>query len=487
MLVAVALVAVATPLPAAAVTPVATQIEYRWTSATPEPSWLMDGAVHAAVDASGNVYVADTGNSRVQKYAATGRLLKQWGALGYGDGQFDHPTGIAVSPNGKNVYVADTGNNRVQHFDANGTFISRWGRIGGPDLAGSGDGEFNAPSGVAVGPDSKVYVVDKNNARVQRFDAAGKFVSKWGSPGSSDGFFLNPSQIAIDSSGAVYVTDTNCYRVQKFTPGGTFVLKWGAYDRFMVGKGLFRKPIGVAVDRAGHVLVADESTRWIQVFDTHGTWLNQWGGIYNRFDAGFVKPGGAACDPKGNFLIADTAKINAFAYSAAGNQSPVVEAAFHKRPNDWTVKIDSKYSYQYTGGGDEGLIDGIRGTVNFASGEWQGYQGQDLVAVVDLQRPTEIHRLGGGFLQDARSWIWMPTRVEFELSEDNQTWHKAAEIKTDVPLEDMNPTIRDFVRDIAPTKARYIRVTARNIGKIPAWHPGAGGDAWIFVDEISVN
>ena len=96
------------------------------------------------------------------------------------------------------------------------------------------------------------------------------------------------------------------------------------------------------------------------------------------------------------------------------------------------MQIFSKYNRQYTGGGDEGLIDGIRGTVNFASGEWQGYQGQDFVATIDLKRPTEIHELGGGFLQNARSWIWMPTHVEFEISDDNQTWRKAADIKTDV-------------------------------------------------------
>ncbi|MCC6452419.1 MAG: GH92 family glycosyl hydrolase, partial [Acidobacteria bacterium] len=70
-----------------------------------------------------------------------------------------------------------------------------------------------------------------------------------------------------------------------------------------------------------------------------------------------------------------------------GVSSKTVTARFIKKPNDWTVKIASKYSRQYNGGGDEGLIDGIRGTVNFASGEWQGYQGQDFDAVIDLQRP----------------------------------------------------------------------------------------------------
>jgi putative alpha-1,2-mannosidase len=170
-----------------------------------------------------------------------------------------------------------------------------------------------------------------------------------------------------------------------------------------------------------------------------------------------------------------------------GLKSPTVEAFLQKIPHDWTVKIFSKYNRQYTGGGDIGLIDGIRGTTNFASGEWQGYQPDDLVAVIDLQRETEIRRVGGGFLQVARSWIWMPTRIEFEVSDDNVNFRKVAEIKTTVAVDDLEAKIRDYKADIAPTKARYVRVRAYNLGKIPAWHPGAGYDAFIFVDEIFID
>jgi alpha-1,2-mannosidase, putative len=187
------------------------------------------------------------------------------------------------------------------------------------------------------------------------------------------------------------------------------------------------------------------------------------------------------------FTIDKTVTVKAAAIFSNGEKSPIAEARFYKKPNDWTVKIFSKYNRQYTGGGDEGLIDGIRGTTNFASGEWQGYQAQDFVAVIDLKRETEIKRLGGGFLQVARSWIWMPTRIEFEISDDGENFRKIAEIKTDVAPEDMTHTIRDYKIDIQPTRARFVRVTARNLGKIPAWHPGAGFDAFIFVDEIFIE
>jgi predicted alpha-1,2-mannosidase len=187
------------------------------------------------------------------------------------------------------------------------------------------------------------------------------------------------------------------------------------------------------------------------------------------------------------FSIDRTTTVKAVAMNEKGEKSLAAEAVIRKKPNDWTVKILSKYISQYTGGGDEGLIDGIRGTTNFAAGAWQGYQGQDFVAVIDLQREIEIKELGGGFLQVARSWIWMPTRIEFEASSDGVNFRPIAEIKTDVAPENMENTARDYRTEIARTRARFIRVKARNLGKIPAWHPGAGGDAYIFVDEIFIN
>jgi hypothetical protein len=185
--------------------------------------------------------------------------------------------------------------------------------------------------------------------------------------------------------------------------------------------------------------------------------------------------------------VKETTMIQAISEDFLGRTSHVAEAKFNKIPHDWSVRLLSKYNRQYTGGGDFGLIDGIRGTLNFASGEWQGYQNQDFVAVIDLQRETEIKRVGGGFLQDARPWIWMPTRIEFEISSDNVNFSKVAEIKTDVAVDDMTPTIKDYFQNITPAKARFVRVKAYNLGKIPAWHPGAGFDAFIFVDEIFVQ
>ncbi len=187
------------------------------------------------------------------------------------------------------------------------------------------------------------------------------------------------------------------------------------------------------------------------------------------------------------FTITKTAIVKAISVSKLDGKSLTAESKLNKMPHDWDVKLFSTYNRQYTGGGAKGLIDGIRGTTNFASGEWQGYQAQDFIAVIDLQRETEIKKLGGGFLQVARSWIWMPTRIKFEVSNDNVSFTKVAEIKTDISPEDMEHKIRDYSQNITPTKARYVRVKAVNLGKIPAWHPGAGFDAFIFVDEIFID
>lgn len=199
-------------------------------------------------------------------------------------------------------------------------------------------------------------------------------------------------------------------------------------------------------------------------------------------------------EPKSNspvytapFRIENTTTVKAIVIDGAGHRSRVAEATFRKRTNDWKVVSNSGYSSQYTGGGDDGIVDTIRGTANFASGEWQGYQGKTFEAIIDLRREMEVKEVGAGFLQSARSWIWMPDRVEFEVSVDGSNFTKVADFKPAFPQEEMNPAVRDFVRPITPTRARFVRVRAYNFGKIPAWHPGAGGDPWIFVDEVIVR
>ena len=188
----------------------------------------------------------------------------------------------------------------------------------------------------------------------------------------------------------------------------------------------------------------------------------------------------------GPFFIDRTATIKARALDTT-RSSLVATATFQKIPQNWTIKLLSTYNRQYTGGGDSALIDGVRGSTNFGDGAWQGYQGQDLVAVVDLGTTQTVSKLGAGFLQDVSSWIWMPRAVDFELSTDGTNFVPVLTLANDVSDKDYAVIVKDLIGAIHAQPARYVRMTAHNYGKIPTWHPGAGGDAFIFADEIIIE
>ena len=187
------------------------------------------------------------------------------------------------------------------------------------------------------------------------------------------------------------------------------------------------------------------------------------------------------------FEIEANTTVKALAIGADGTLSRIATAKFHRIPHDWKIALESTYSSQYTGGGDFALIDGIRGTTNWSGGGWQGYQGKDFVAVIDLGNVQRVSKVGAGFLQDAGSWIWMPSRVDFEFSTDGKAFGPAASITNDVSEREGGTVMKDFIKTIPPQNARYVRIRAMNFGKIPSWHPGSGGDTWIFVDEILIN
>ena len=185
------------------------------------------------------------------------------------------------------------------------------------------------------------------------------------------------------------------------------------------------------------------------------------------------------------FTINQTTTIKARSF-AFGNESLVATAKFFRIPHDWSLQLLSRYSSQYTGGGDFALIDGIRGTTNWSGGAWQGYQGRDFVGIIDLGSVQTVSKFGAGFLQDVGSWIWMPRRVEYEVSVDGKTFNPVTTVSNDVPDNRTGVVIKEFVGS-GTAQARYVRVRAVNYGPIPDWHPGIGGQSWIFVDEIYVE
>ena len=245
-----------------------------------------------AVGQSGNVFVADTGNHRVEKFTSTGTFLLQWGSMGSANGQFHSPEGIAVDGAG-NVFVTDSNNNRVEKFDNSGTFLTSWGD------AGTGNGQFSGPLGVAVDANDNVFVADGSNNRIQKFTNTGTFLTKWGSVGNGDSQFAIPFGVAVDGEGNVFVADHFNHRIQKFTNTGTFLAKWGSLG---LGDGEFSDLEDVAVDANGSVFAADVDR--IQVFTNDGIFITQWGSLGNA-DGQFNSAVGVAVDPNGTVLVTE--------------------------------------------------------------------------------------------------------------------------------------------------------------------------------------
>jgi tripartite motif-containing protein 71 len=147
-----------------------------------------------ALDASGNVYVTNVypaqGGYNVVKFSSRGKYLATIGSAGTGDGQFNDPEGIAVDPGG-DIYVADSGNNRVEKFNKDGVYQSQFGS------QGSGNGQFKYPVGIAFGAGGTIYVTDVGNNRVETFDSSGSYLGQFGSYGQGHGEFFAPYGVGI--------------------------------------------------------------------------------------------------------------------------------------------------------------------------------------------------------------------------------------------------------------------------------------------------
>jgi hypothetical protein len=170
-----------------------------------------------------------------------------------------------------------------------------------------------------------------------------------------------------------------------------------------------------------------------------------------------------------------------------GVRSPVVEAYLHRIPNDWTIELEGVPNQQYTAGGPEALIDGLRGRENWRTGGWIGFQFTDFTATVDLQEIHAIQRAGASFLQDQRSWIWMPVEVTISVSTDGESFIEVGRLTTDVAEDAKGIVLRDMTAALNGVEGRYVMIEAKSFGTIPDWHLGSGGGAFIFMDEIIVE
>ena len=206
-----------------------------------------------------------------------------------------------------------------------------------------------------------------------------------------------------------------------------------------------------------------------------------------RYTLDGTEPTAASARYERPIALDRSAVVRAVAIRAGAPPSGVLAARFHRLPEGRTIALGAAYVPRYAAGGRAALVDGLRGGPSFRTGRWQGYQGTDLEATVDLGSEQEVRRVAMGFLQDTRSWILMPREVSFAVSTDGVAWREVGTAATGVPDRELAVVVRDVVIEVAPARARYVRVRVKYYGRLPAWHVSAGEQAYFFADEIVVE
>jgi putative alpha-1,2-mannosidase len=183
--------------------------------------------------------------------------------------------------------------------------------------------------------------------------------------------------------------------------------------------------------------------------------------------------------------IANNSTVKAIAI-ANGVSSFVDEGTFTKIRDDLKLTLVNKYLPNYADEGDNALINGIHGKANWRLGNWQGYQGSDFVAIIDMGRVKPVKQVSFGALQDSRSWIVFPKYVQYWISDDGGNYRLAATVNTKVDIKDLTVQTQEFTAPLN-TNARYIKIIAKQYGLLPEWHESKGSLSYIFADEISVE
>jgi tripartite motif-containing protein 71 len=263
--------------------------------------------------AEGELYVSDYANNRVEEITETGSYLGQIGSKGKAAGQMEGPFGIAANPTTGDLFVADSKNNRIEEFTPAGKFLAEFGS------PGVGKGQFNVPAGLAINSSGVLYIPDFYNNRIEEWhppQAGGAhllYSTQFGSAGSEHGQFNYPGVPAIDGHGNVWATDYGNNRIQEFTAAGVFIATYGSAG---ITEGKFEGPTGIAVNQAsGNVYVGDCNNNRIDELSSTGTPIRSIG----TTEPGKLHcPGGVKIDSSGNIWVADTENNRIVEFSATG-------------------------------------------------------------------------------------------------------------------------------------------------------------------------
>jgi len=179
-------------------------------------------------------------------------------------------------------------------------------------------------------------------------------------------------------------------------------------------------------------------------------------------------------------------------YSQKGGQkSAVITTDFYKIDPNIKIKLQTSYANQYNAGGDNALIDGILGTKDFRTGTWQGYWNEDVIATVDLGKTSvENGSVEVNFLEDQKSWIFLPSELECLVSTDGVKYNSIGNYSINNTQQNDIIKTKDYTFNYSSSlKVRYVKLIAKKLGELPTWHLGYphDGRSWLFIDEIQIK
>jgi tripartite motif-containing protein 71 len=296
-----------------------------------------------AVDANGNIYVAEAGSHRVQVFTGDGEFVRSFGSYGMGESQFIAPRSIAVDKNG-NIYVSDN-NARLQIFTNEGTFIrsiengsmaygigvdnsgnifTAWRNTDQVAMlsntgdvlfkfgsTGAGDGQLSLPEDLTLDSNGNIYVSDLVNSRIEVFDKNGGFIRKFGSSGTDDGQFSYIGDVTVDGNGDIYVGDRIRSRIQVFSNEGVFMRSITLADGAVAS--------GLRVDGANNrLLFADSQNHTIRIVDLTGNYIQSIG-YKGKADGQFDFPDVVSFNAAGELFVFDKNNHRIQVFSADGS------------------------------------------------------------------------------------------------------------------------------------------------------------------------
>ncbi|MBA6152217.1 GH92 family glycosyl hydrolase [Gelidibacter maritimus] len=188
------------------------------------------------------------------------------------------------------------------------------------------------------------------------------------------------------------------------------------------------------------------------------------------------------------FIISETSTLNVYS-EKDDERSATITTDFYKIDPNRTIVLKTNYAKQYSAGGTNALIDGLKGSKDFRGGAWQGYEGEDVIAIVDLSEIQTIQSVAVNFLQDQRSFIFYPTEVLCYVSADNQNFQLISKQSINAINRSDEVKVKTMTFDVHDKNAKYVKVVAKKLSRLPKWHAGykTKGKSWIFVDEIEIQ